>query len=137
MIFVHLGGLESLLSFPHTFVQMRILISDLDFAQCVNQLSFSRTQLVHKRWILSYVSILLIEILILLFHGAIPVVFNRVVGPADNVLRDVCPSISQQLMRQVQQPLLLLVPLVLFNVRIKVVMPSLSALFSDTTVQVL
>ena len=59
-------------------------------------------------------------------------VLDGVVGPAGQVLGDLRPPVPQTLVGEEQQPLLLVAPLLLLDIRIQMVVPSLSALLPDS-----
>jgi len=65
------------------------------------------------------------------------VVLNGVVGSSLQELGDLRPFVSALSVHQEEDPLLLLAPRNLLNLRIQVVVPSLSALFADPTWQML
>lgn len=58
-------------------------------------------------------------------------ILDGIVSPTREVLGDLSPSVSQTFMGQEEHPLLLVLPIVLADVWIEMIVPSLSALFSD------
>ena len=62
-------------------------------------------------------------------------ILDGVVGPAVKDLGDLGPFVAYSSVIQKEEPLLLFTPLSLLNLRIKVIMPSLPALFSNSTWQ--
>lgn len=69
-------------------------------------------------------------------HGRVPVVLDVVVGPSSKHLRDFCPSVSHYLVVEEQEPVLFVGPRTLFDVRVKVVVPSLPALLAFSSWEV-
>lgn len=67
-----------------------------------------------------------------LLHGGIPVILDRVVSASLEVLGDLCPAVTESLMSEEQQPLLLITPLLLLDVGIQMIVPTLSTLLADT-----
>lgn len=67
----------------------------------------------------------------LLLHARVPVVFYRVVGSSFEDLGDLGPTISKSPMRQIEQPLLVIAPLLLFDGGVEMVMPAFPALLAD------
>jgi hypothetical protein len=64
-------------------------------------------------------------------------IFDSIVGSARQENCYLGPSIPFSLMSKEQQPLLMISPLVFFDVGIQMIMPSFTALFSDPTWQIL
>ena len=76
-------------------------------------------------------------LLILPFHGRVPVVFDGVVRPARDQLCNLCPLVSPLLVRIVDHPIFLVRPRRLLDVRVQVVVPPLSALLPNPPLQLL
>ena len=66
-------------------------------------------------------------------HGRVPVVLDGVVGAAGEVFGDLSPPVAERLVGQEEDPLLVLAPVLLLDVRIQMIVPPLSALLADTT----
>jgi hypothetical protein len=61
------------------------------------------------------------------------VILDGIVSAAIEVFGDLRPSIPQGLVSQKEQPLLVVAPVLLLDVWIEVVMPSLATLLADAT----
>lgn len=72
-----------------------------------------------------------------LFHGRVPVVFDAVVGPALEHLRDLGPLVAELSVLQIENPLFVFAPRNFLDFRVQVVVPALSALLADAAGQVL
>ena len=64
-------------------------------------------------------------------------ILYRIIRPSHQMFRDISPPIPQKFMRQEQNPLLFLAPLIFLNIRIQMIMPSFSALFPDPPLKML
>ena len=73
----------------------------------------------------------------LLAHTGVPVVLDGVLGATLENLGDFSPLVSMVFLENVQDKVLLEAPFGLFNLWVKVVVPSLPALFADLSGQVL
>lgn len=60
-------------------------------------------------------------------------ILDGVVSAAIQVLCDLCPSVPQGLVSEEEEPLLMVTPVLLLDIRIEVVVPSLAALLADTS----
>ena len=58
-------------------------------------------------------------------------VLDRVIGSSLQIFGYLCPSVPQIFVRQEQQPLLGILPIVLLDIGVEVVVPTFSALFTD------
>ena len=72
----------------------------------------------------------------LLFHGRVPVIFNRVVGTTFQICGNDSPLIIELTVQNVQNELFFITPLVFLNLGVQMVMPALTALLSNTTRQI-
>ena len=70
-------------------------------------------------------------------HTRVPVILDRVVCATLEHLGDFGPLVVHNSVHQEQDPLLLLVPVDLLDAGVEVVVPALTALFSNATIQVL
>ena len=79
---------------------------------------------------------LLLEGIQILFHSAVPVVFDAVVRSAGEYFCDVSPPTAVDEIVKEQDPLLVFWQLSLIDRRVQVVVPTFSALLPDTSRQV-
>ena len=66
----------------------------------------------------------------LAFHGAVPVVFDGVIGTPVKIFRDVGPPVLQFAVLQEQDPLFLVAPTGFLDTRVQVVVPTFTTLLS-------
>lgn len=59
-------------------------------------------------------------------------VFDGVVCATDQVLGNVSPFVAHDQVRKVKEPLFLICPLLLLDLRVQVIVPSLAALLTDS-----
>lgn len=79
---------------------------------------------------------LFIELSKLSFHDRVPMVFYWVVSSSFNELCKHCPFVAIQFMKKKQNPLFTVTPLVLWDLRVQMIEPSFSALFSLSALNV-
>lgn len=73
----------------------------------------------------------------LLLHARVPMVLDRVVSAALEHFGDLRPLVAIVAVHQVEYPFLLLAPADLLNLRVKMIVPSLAALFANTSWEML
>lgn len=66
-------------------------------------------------------------------HGGVPMIFNPIISPSINTLSNLSPSIPQSPMSNIQKHLLTFIPLLSLDLRIQMIMPSLSTLLSHSS----
>ncbi len=60
-------------------------------------------------------------------------IFNGIIGSTLQVFGNLSPLIAHDKMGQIKDPLFLIRPVLLLDIGVKMIMPSLSALFTDST----
>ncbi len=64
-------------------------------------------------------------------------IFDGVVSTTDQVLSDVGPFVPHDKVREVKEPLFLISPFLLLDVRVQVVVPPFTALLANTTCMII
>lgn len=66
-----------------------------------------------------------------LLHGRVPMVFDGIISPSEQVLGDLSPPVADISMRQKKDPLFIVFPILFLDVGVEVIMPTLTTLLAD------